>query len=62
MGQTPNEAVAALSQFLDHFEQTYGDGTLLGVSQSDFTEELLIYLWKRGYKVTPLEQRDYDVN
>jgi len=55
-----NGAVEALAQFLNHFEELYGDGILLGVSQTDFTEELLIYLWTRGYKVTPLEQEDYN--
>lgn len=52
----------ALAQFLNHFEELYGEGILLGVSQTDFTEELLIYLWGRGYKVMPLDQEDYDAH
>ncbi len=55
-----NNAVAELKKFVDHIEETYGRGTLLSVSQSDFTEELLVYLWKRGYKVVPLDQEDYN--
>lgn len=57
-----NSAVEALGQFLNHFEKTYGEGVLLGVSQGDFTEELLTYLWVRGYKVTPLDQEDYNAH
>lgn len=57
-----NGAIEALGQFLDHMESLYGDITLTSVSQSEMTQELLIYLWHRGYKVVPLEQEDFDAN
>lgn len=53
-------AIETLSRFLDHIEKEYGGGALTGVSQTEFTEELLIFLWMRGYKVVPLEQEDYN--
>ena len=57
-----NGAIEALSNFLDHIESIYGkEVTLTGVSQSEFTGELLSHLWVRGYKVTALEPEDlYD--
>jgi len=60
MRTTGNGAIEALSTFLDHIEAIYGkEATLTGVSQSDFTSELLTHLWVRGYKVTPLEAEDF---
>lgn len=60
MRATGNGAIEALSTFLDHIEGIYGkEATLTGVSQSDFTSELLTYLFYRGYKVTPLEAEDF---
>jgi len=45
---------------LDQLEAIYGkEATLTGVSQSEFTSELLTHLWVRGYKVTPLEAEDF---
>lgn len=55
-------AIEALGKFLDHMESIYGDITLTSVSQTEMTQELLIYLWQRGYKVVPLEQEDFDVH
>lgn len=57
-----NGAIEALGHFLDHMESLYGDCTLTSVSQTEMTEELLKYLWLRGYKVAPLEQEDFDAN
>jgi hypothetical protein len=57
-----NGAIETLAGFLDHIEREYGEAALTSVSQSDLTSELLKYLWVRGYKITPLEQGDYDVN
>jgi hypothetical protein len=45
-----------------HVEETYGPEVFAGMAQSDFTEELLIYLWTKGFKVVPLEQEDYNDN
>lgn len=61
-GQVPIGAVETLARFLDHIETSYGEGSLLGVSQGEFTEELLVYLWARGYKVVPMDQEDYHVH
>ncbi len=43
-------------------ELIYGDCTLSSVSQSEMTQEILVYLWMRGYKVVPLEQEDFNAN
>jgi hypothetical protein len=57
-----NGAIEALSRFMRHVEEVYGPEIFSGMAQSDFTEELLIYLWTKGYKVVPLEQEDYNAN
>ena len=59
---TGNGAMEAVWCSLTKIKETYGETAIGVMAQSDFTEELLMNLWGKGFKVVPLEQEDYDAN